>query len=109
MVVPVLNLLSTTVEESGERGLFLATSARYPPANPTGEGFMVLPPKGVDIAKSSNEKDGKGNGVYRIDNYGESAPDNPVLAEYRKEGAGKAIWEGTEAVWKRALERVLVS
>ena len=104
-VVPLISLFATTAEEAGERGLFLATSARYPPADPTGEGFMVLPPKGVDIAKSSNEKDGKGNGVYRIDNYGESAPDTPVLAGYRKEEAGKTIWESTEAVWKRALER----
>ena len=105
MLVPVINLFATTVEEAGERGLFLATSARYPPADPTGEGFMVLPPKGVDIAKSSNEKDGKGNGVYRLDSYGESAPETTALANFRKERPGERIWECTEAVWKRALER----
>jgi hypothetical protein len=28
-VLPILNLFSTTVDEAGERGLFIATSARY--------------------------------------------------------------------------------
>ncbi|KAB8299750.1 hypothetical protein EYC80_000003 [Monilinia laxa] len=32
IVLPVLNLFAASVEEAGERGLFLATSARYPSA-----------------------------------------------------------------------------
>src|SRR6266536_1067104 len=44
LVLPIVNLFSTTVDEAGERGLFLATSARFPPAKPsTGFTGVALP------------------------------------------------------------------
>ncbi|MCJ1398419.1 hypothetical protein MMC11_001617 [Xylographa trunciseda] len=104
-IVPVLYLFSQTPDGIGEMMLFIATSARYPPAEVKGEGFMVAMPKGVQVAKSSDERGGKGNGVYRLDHHGESAPDTPVLAGYREQNAGKTIWESTEGVWRRALKK----
>ncbi|MCJ1316187.1 hypothetical protein MMC15_001507 [Xylographa vitiligo] len=104
-IVPLVYLFAQSLDGIGERLLFIATSARYPPAEPKGEGFMVAMPKGVEVAKSSIEEGGKGNGMYRLDNYGESAPDSAVMADYRKKEAGKTVWEGTEAVWARALKK----
>ncbi|TVY35829.1 Oxidoreductase, partial [Lachnellula subtilissima] len=38
LILPVLNLFSTSIEEAGERGVFLATSARFPPLK-KGDGW----------------------------------------------------------------------
>ncbi|MCJ1420425.1 hypothetical protein MMC32_006782 [Xylographa parallela] len=106
-LVPLVSLFAQTPESFGEKLLFMATSARFPPAEGMGEGegFVVAMPKGVAVAKSSVEEGGKGNGVYRLNNAGESAPDSPVLADYRKQGAGKTVWESTQGVWERALKQ----
>ncbi|MCJ1380417.1 hypothetical protein MMC17_003520 [Xylographa soralifera] len=104
-LVPLVSLFAQTPEGIGETLLFIATSARYPPAEVKEEGFMVALPKGVEVAKSSIETGGKGNGVYRLDNYGESAPDTPLMQDYRKQDAGKTVWESTQAVWERALKK----
>lgn len=90
-------------------GGFIATSGRYPPREVKGgdgrggEGVRLLP-CGVEVAKSSvMGEGGKRNGVYLLDNYGESAGVNAVLERYRVEKAGERIWKGTEEVWARAL------
>ena len=107
-LIPVLNIFATTIDEAGERGLFIATSAKYPPAEPKDkEEVGVALPNGVEVAKSSNVKDGKGNGVYRLDNYGESVENecDKVLESYRLEDVGQIVWKETLAVWDKALER----
>ncbi|MCJ1391815.1 hypothetical protein MMC18_004682 [Xylographa bjoerkii] len=104
-LVPLVSFFAQTPDGIGEMMLFIATSARYPPAEVKGDGFMVAVPTGVTVAKSSYEKDGKGSGVYRLNQHGESAPDTPVLADYSKQEAGKTIWESTEGVWTRALKK----
>jgi len=106
LILPIVNFFSTTPDEAGERGLFIATSARYPPAEPKTASLGVPLPKGVSVARSSVVgEDGKGNGVYRLGPDDESAPDGTVLPAYRAEGAGKIVWESTLAVWERALAR----
>jgi hypothetical protein len=105
-LVPILNLLARTVEEAGEWGLFVATSAKYSPAEPKDPGDVgVAMPSGVETAKSSVMKDGKGNGVYRLDNYAESMENecDSILAAYRLNEAGKEILEKTMMVWETAL------
>lgn len=94
-----------TVDEAGERGLFLATSARYPPARPQSEYVGVPLPSGVEVARSSIVVDGVGNGVYRLVQDDETAPDGTILPGYREKGVGAVVWESTLAVWKQALER----
>ncbi|KAK9246503.1 hypothetical protein V1506DRAFT_165770 [Lipomyces tetrasporus] len=104
-VIPVLNMFGRTAEEAGEWCLFVATSAKYPPAEPNDpEELGVAMPDGVAIAKSSVSDD-KCNGVYRLDNYGESVQNecDSILAGYRSDG--KTIWEETLAVWETALKR----
>ncbi|KAK9243327.1 hypothetical protein V1506DRAFT_508583 [Lipomyces tetrasporus] len=51
-VIPALNMFGRTAEEAGEWCLFVATSARYPPAEPNDpEELGVVLPNGVPIAK----------------------------------------------------------
>ncbi|KAI9646762.1 hypothetical protein NHQ30_004761 [Ciborinia camelliae] len=107
VVLPVINPFASSVDEAGERGLFLATSARYPPAEPR-EGISsgVGLPAGVEVARSSVvSQGGKSNGVYRLRADDESAPDGNVLPGYRKDNVEKTVWESTMGVWDRALER----
>jgi len=104
VVLPFINLISTSVDEAGERGLFLVTSARFPPAKPKTE-FAGVEVQGVPVAASSVVKDGKGNGVYRLNADDESAAESPVLPGYRLDDVGKTVWEETQAAWDRALER----
>ncbi|KAJ8098997.1 hypothetical protein POJ06DRAFT_269065 [Lipomyces tetrasporus] len=64
----------------------------YPPAEPKDPHEVgVALPDGVDVAKSSVVTDGKGNGVYRIDNYGESVENecDKILADYRARSGGE--------------------
>jgi hypothetical protein len=65
----------------------------------------VALPKGVEIAKSSIVTEGKGNGVYTLDENDESTPNSPVMPGYRQDGKGTVVWEDTQAVWDRALGR----
>jgi len=105
VLVPILNLFSTSPDVVGERGLFVATSARYPPANPKSNVVGVALPAGVEVAESSVVTDGKGNGVYLLDEKDESGPGAPVLVGYRADGSSKRVWEDTQAVWDHALGR----
>jgi hypothetical protein len=105
LLVPIIQLFSTHVDVAGERGLFVATSARYPPAQPKTEILGVALPNGVEVAKASIVTDGKINGVYLLNENDESTPDAPVMPRYREEGKGKVVLESTIDVWERALER----
>lgn len=104
LVLPLVNLISTSTDEAGERGLFLVTSARFPPAKPK-MGFVGVEVQAMPVATSSVVKDGKGNGVYRLGPDDESAEESPVLPGYRLDNVGKTVWEETQAAWDRALEK----
>jgi len=104
-ILPIVNYWSTSIDEAGERGLFLSTSARYPPAKPKTEFVGVELPHGVHVAESSVVKDGQGNGVYRLGADDESADESPVLPGYRLDDVERTVWEKTQAVWDHALAR----
>jgi hypothetical protein len=96
LVLPVINLFSMGVEEAGERGLFLATSARYPGLKAEEAGVEL--PKGVEVVREES-------GVYRLGPKDDSVDPTPALLALRQEGASKTVWETTMAVWERALGR----
>lgn len=96
VVLPVINLFSTSVDEAGERGLFLATSARYPGLKAKEAGVEL--PKGVQVVKEDS-------GVYRLGPRDDPVDPTPALLALRQEGASKTVWESTMAVWERALAR----
>lgn len=102
MVLPLMKLFTTSLPESGQRHLFHATSARYPPAevkDPPGAG--VARPKGVETAKGADWEDG--TGCYLLGYNGETIGDKKLMDEYRHRGMGKKIWQHTQEVFDRAL------
>ena len=88
-------------QESGERHLFLATSAKYP-AGASGDSTSGVPlPDGVVVARGT---DGKlGSGMYSVDQNVESAGSKveELLASFRKEGMPEKVWELIEGEFKR--------
>lgn len=103
-LVPVLSYFAaTTVEVAAEKGLFIATSAKFPPMEKR-EG-MVEVTESVQVAKSSVVIDGKRSGVYRLGEDCESVSNecDQVLEGFRADGTQEKVWEETSKVWDRAL------
>ena len=102
IVLPLVKPFTVGLQESGERHLFHATSARYPPSgvrDPPGAGVAL--PKGVEIAKGWDLKEG--SGCYVLNWDGEKIGDEKLFEEYRKREMGKKIWEPTQEVFDRVL------
>ncbi|KAJ6188547.1 hypothetical protein N7519_003455 [Penicillium mononematosum] len=92
-------LIYIPIRESGERHLFFATSAKYPPRvrlDAAVEDSAGIPlSEGVEVATGT---DGKvGSGVYSIHWSGEHAAPKVVklLAGLREEGMAQKVWQHT--------------
>lgn len=83
-------------EESGERHLFLATSARYPPRIGGTDGSGVPLEGELVVARGTDGKEG--SGVYSVGWDGESADAKveSLLDVYRKEGMVANVWKYLE-------------
>lgn len=94
-------LFCIPIKESGERHLFLATSAKYP-ARVADKPVTVVPMSaGGKIATGT---DGiVGSGVYSIGWDGEATGAKVVgmLANLRQQGMGQQVWEHTLGEFKR--------
>ena len=78
------------IEESGQRHLYVATSAAYPPK--AGEKGGVEVSRG-GVAKGSAGV--VGSGAYLIGSDNEVRANEKVLRQLRSEGAGEKIWAHT--------------
>ena len=90
------------LEECGERQLYLATSARYPPARGGSDGEAgVALGDGVGVARGT--AGGIGSGVYSVEWDGMSASptEEKLLAGYRDKGMVEEIWQHTESEFDR--------
>ena len=102
ILLPVfVNPVSRSVSEAGEWGVYLATSAAYPPAQPR-DG--TTRPAGVPTGEGVKTAVGSVPGVYLIDKNGTSVTKSvAVLEKLRKERVGEKVWDDTVGVWNRAL------
>jgi len=103
----LMGWFSASIEEAGERVLFLATSERFPPARGHDKkenlaGWAALP-EGVPVARATVMKEGKGNGVYRVGWDGESLSHSKVLDKEREKGLGRGgmLRRDMEREWER--------
>lgn len=102
-VMTVFRLLGTLMyipeKESGERRLFLATSARFQAK----EGFEEAVPlcEGVRVARGIDGMEG--SGVYSTDQVNESAgPEvEELLESFKRKGLVDKIWEMIEEEYER--------
>jgi len=90
------------IEESGERHLYLATSAMFPPL--TSGSAAVQLGDGVDVALGTNGE--IGSGMYSVGWDCESASGavRELLAGLREKGMVDEVWRHTEGEFKRITE-----
>ncbi|KAL5363830.1 hypothetical protein BJX96DRAFT_167804 [Aspergillus floccosus] len=93
---------SISEQESGERNLFIATSAAYPPAGPSDPSKIGVPlPDGVQTSIASNGK--LGGGSYILNYDGANATNKKIMNEYRQKDFARKVWEHTETTFKKVL------
>ncbi len=91
--------------ESGERSLFLMTSARFPPS----QGDAAVPLEGK-VATAKGADTHVGSGVYTIDENCDSAPSKveKLLARLRRDGLAQESWNYIESDFKRITATVVM-
>lgn len=91
--------IGVPIDECGERHLYLATSARYPPA--TGECLSV--PVGTEVEVAQGTSGQIGSGVYSVLWDCENSPPSVIklLSMYRDKGMMEEIWKHTESEFSR--------
>lgn len=98
LFLPIFSLVATSVEESGERQLFHATSPRYHSAR-------TLESESHWDLETAFECSVPGNGVYRVSAEGETVSDTKVLGPLRETGMPEKVWGHTIEVFAEALAR----
>ncbi|KAB8235843.1 putative short-chain dehydrogenases/reductase [Aspergillus alliaceus] len=94
--------MSISSEESGERNVFISTSAAYPPAVPR-EGNVGVPL--VEGLKTSVASTGKvGGGSYILNYKGEDTTNEKVMSGYRAEEFPRKVWVHTLETFKKAFD-----
>lgn len=88
------------LEESGQRHLYLCTSARYP-AKAAEKSSAV--PLGNELLVAKGTDGLVGSGVYTVDERCESADEkvDALLAKLRKEGMTEKVWQNHEEEFVR--------
>ncbi|KAI9819670.1 MAG: hypothetical protein M1832_003904 [Thelocarpon impressellum] len=100
VVAPLLTPFAIPVTEVGQRQLFHATSARYPPASPPEKAAAGVPlPAGTEVAHGADGR--KGSGAYLLSSSGETVGDPKLLGAYRERGMPARVWDHTLAVFER--------
>lgn len=97
LAIPLLKAVTASLDEVGQRHLFHATSARYPPNKGQPKGVPL--PDGVQVTEGSDGQ--RGSGCYLLGPSGETVGDRKLLEEYCSRQMGKQIWEHTREVFMR--------
>lgn len=105
LMLAISTLLSPFIavppDECGERHVFLATSAIFPPGKGGASAAGVS--MGGKLSVVSGSDGNMGSGAYTVDNNGETAPPKAkqALAQFRKDGTAKKVWENIAGDFKR--------
>lgn len=95
--------MSISSQESGERHVFISTSAAYPPAapeDPTNAGVPLV--EGVKTSVASTGKIGGGSYILNYD--GANAANEKLMSGYRAEDFPKKIWAHTLETFKKVFD-----
>ncbi|KAH8819902.1 hypothetical protein F5884DRAFT_892876 [Xylogone sp. PMI_703] len=94
------------LKESAERHVYLATSAKYPPAaGGKGCNFSIPLGEGIDVAQGTTGVIGSGVYAVQWDCESASRASQKLLARYRDNGVVERIWQHTESEFKRITGR----
>ncbi|KAK6209115.1 hypothetical protein LQW54_006569 [Pestalotiopsis sp. IQ-011] len=104
---PLMAVLQIPIEETGERQLYLATTARFPPRGGSGaEGVAVE----EGVSASAGFDGTPAGGVYSVD-YEAEGPGQKVeetLQNYKKSGMGEKVWNHTEEEFVRITGKLAI-
>ena len=91
---PVLRLFATSVPESGERTLFLASPQRFPARgeNRSTSNASIGGPK-LAVATGTDGK--TGSGAYGVNIDGETSHNAVMIEKHRAGGVDEKVWEHT--------------
>ena len=90
-------------EECGQRQVFMATSARFPPASPNDDrgapGVELID----DTAQAMSLNGDSGGGAYSITEHADPIPESKalLLRRYTTDGTKEAVWRHTMETFKR--------
>lgn len=100
LFAPIMAMLKIPIDETGERQLYFATSARFPPRN-HGTGTvetadMIALGQGVNTAVGADGT--AGGGVYSIDYEAEGTSERvqSLLDGLKKDGTAEKVWKHVE-------------
>ncbi|TGJ83409.1 hypothetical protein E0Z10_g5351 [Xylaria hypoxylon] len=93
--------ISVPPTECGERHVFAATSAAFPPGQ--GTSYAGVPLGGISLKTSRGTNGRTGSGVYSLSQKDEPASSNveELLRRFREDGTAKIIWDSVAADFKR--------
>ncbi|KAE8373040.1 hypothetical protein BDV26DRAFT_297296 [Aspergillus bertholletiae] len=95
--------MSLSAQESGERHVFISTSAAYPPAAPTDPANVGVPL--VEGVKTSVASTGKiGGGSYLLNYNGANATNEKLMSGYRAEEFPKKVWAHTLETFQKVFD-----
>lgn len=97
---PLMYPFSVNIEESGQRHLFHATSARYPAGISDQSGEAVIR-DGDGVAVGSDEV--LGSGAYLMNWKGETSAAGKKMQRLRAQGMARKVWEHTTELLSRTV------
>ena len=98
-----LHFFYMDAEECGQRQMYMATSARFPPGSAGGNGAA----NGVSLVDDTvpaKSIDGKpAGGFYSLTEHGDPIPDKKInlLLGYKKDGTQEVVWKHTMETFER--------
>ena len=96
LLMTALTPWAFTIDQSGEKHLFAATSEKYPPKDGPQGGVAS---GGESILKGTDGK--TGTGAYLVGVSGEFQGKEKVLQKLREAGAGEKVWQHTREEFGR--------
>ncbi|RFU25717.1 hypothetical protein B7463_g10615, partial [Scytalidium lignicola] len=106
IIMPILGFFSyMKPEECGQHQVFMATSARFPPASSEGSSHGLANGVGlVDDLSPAESINGKlGGGMYSVNEHGDAIVEKilNLLVNYKKDGTQDKVWQYTMETFRR--------
>lgn len=96
IMLPIITPLCISIEESGERNLFLCTSKKYPPSNASEAGITETTASSGTVEVATGVNGERGSGVYAVNWNGETITScESVYASLRQKGIRETVWDHT--------------
>lgn len=114
---PLMAMLRIPIDEAGERQLYLATSARFPPRDllqatgtGTSQGSDEMIPLGKGVHTAVGADGSPGGGVYSVDYEAEGTSEKVqgVLKGLDKDGTAEKVWKHVQEEFVRITGKTAI-